>query len=52
VSCRTKIRIFVNNAARALGLIGEGAVSAVPTLMQALQDQDWGVRNNAALALG
>ena len=40
------------NAARALGLIGEGAVSAVPTLMQALQDQDSNVRANTAEALG
>ena len=41
------------NAARALGSIGEGAVDAVPALIQLLQDQDedpW-VRLNAEWAL-
>ena len=34
----------------ALGSIGEGAVDAVPALIQALQDEH--VRGNAAMALG
>ena len=38
------------NAASTLGSIGEGAVNAVPALVQALKDQD--VRRNAATALG
>ena len=37
-----------NNAARALGSIGEGAVDALPALIQLLQDQDEWVRINAA----
>ena len=40
-----------NNAARALGSIGEGAVDAVPALIQLLKDQDEWVRINAAWAL-
>ena len=39
-------------AAMALGPIGEGAVNAVPALIQALQDQDVSVRYYAAYALG
>ena len=39
------------NAARALGSIGEGAVDAVPALIQLLKDQDEWVRINAAWAL-
>jgi len=39
-------------AAMALGPIGEGAVNAVPALIQALQDQDISVRYYAAYALG
>ena len=38
-------------AAWTLGNIGEGAVDAVPALMQALKDQNPDVRNNAAWAL-
>ena len=37
------------NAASTLGSIGEGAINAVPALVQALKDQD--VRRNAATAL-
>ena len=36
----------------ALCYIGEGAVDAVPALIQSLQDQDADFRGNASLALG
>ena len=39
------------SAARALGRIGEPAKEAVPTLIQALEDQDFRVRNIAVWAL-
>ena len=42
------------NVTTALGWIGEGAISAVPTLIQLLQDKNAGsdVRANVATALG
>ena len=44
----TKVRV---RAAEALVQIGEGAVDAVPALMQALQDQNVSVRSNSARSL-
>ena len=40
------------SAAWELGMIGEGAKDAIPALIQALQDEKWGVRTYAAVALG
>jgi len=37
---------------RALGVVGLGRISALPPLLQALQDEQWQVRGVAALAVG
>ncbi|WP_411871333.1 HEAT repeat domain-containing protein [Vulcanococcus limneticus] len=40
------------NAARALGKLGDSAVAAIPDLLAALEDEDHGLREAAARALG